>query len=325
MRAQLGRQAVAPASGESGGSEDSEASRTSSPLVRIRSLLPGLARAEQRVAEVVLADGASVAHRSITAVAEAAGTSETTVTRFCKAIGVGGYPELRLALAAEAARAGVRGSREVGGDIGPGDPLVDVVAKVAFADARAVEETAEQLDIAVLGSVVEALAAANRVDVYGVGASAFVALDFQHKLHRIGRIASAWTDVHRALTAAALLAPGDVAVGVSHTGSTRDTVDALGRARLNGACTVALTNFPRAPITEVADHVLTTAARETTFRAGPMVSRTAQLTVTDCLFIGVAQRHHEFAQRALASTYEAISGRRLDARPGGRRAPRSSE
>lgn len=315
MGAQLGRPAAA---------QSSEHYADSSPLVRIRSLLPGLARAEQRVAEVVLADAGSVAHRSITEVAEAANTSETTVTRFCKAIGAGGYPELRLALAAETARSAARGSPEVGGDIGPGDRLADVVAKVAFADARAVEETADQLDIAVLGSIVEVLAAANRVDVYGVGASAFVALDFQQKLHRIGRIAFAWTDVHGALTSAALLTAADVAVGVSHTGSTSDTVDALARAHLNGACTVALTNFPRSPITEVADHVLTTATRETTFRSGAMASRIAQLTVVDCLFIGVAQRHHESAQRALASTYGAVSARRLEARPDGRRAPRGS-
>lgn len=199
-----------------------------------------------------------------------------------------------------------------------------MVGKIAFADARAVEETADQLDMAALDSVVEALAGANRVDVYGAGASAFVALDFQQKLHRIGRIAFAWADVHMALASAALLEAGDVAVGVSHTGATLDTVDALARARLNGACTVALTNFPQSPITAVADHVLTTAARETTFRSGAMTSRIAQLTVIDCLFIGVAQRHSGTAQRALASTCDAISDRGLDARPDRRRAPRSS-
>ncbi len=294
----------------------------SSPLVRIRSLLPGLARAEQRVAEVVLADAATVAHRSITDVAEAASTSETTVTRFCKAVGVGGYPELRLALAAEAARSVARGSREVGGEIGPDDSLADVVAKVGFADTRSVEETADQLDVAVLGRVVDLLAAANRVAVYGVGASAFVALDFQQKLHRIGRTALASTDAHGALTSAALLTPEDVAVAISHTGSTSDTVEALARAGIAGAGTVALTNFPRSPISEVADHVLTTAARETTFRSGAMASRIAQLTVVDCLFIGVAQRHHESAGRALASTCDALRGRRLDTRPDGRRARR---
>src|SRR5439155_9926734 len=135
-----------------------------------------------------------VARRSITEVADAAGTSETTVTRFCKAIGVGGYPELRIALAADTARTEMRTDRDLGGDISLTDNLKTVVGKVTFADARAVEETAEQLDVPVLAEVVAAIAAAGRVDVYGVGASAFVAADLQQKLHRIGRVSFAWND-----------------------------------------------------------------------------------------------------------------------------------
>ncbi|WP_439662721.1 MurR/RpiR family transcriptional regulator [Lentzea sp. HUAS TT2] len=301
-----------------------ESSAESSPLVKIRSLLPGLARAEQRVAKVVLENPGTVAHRSITEVAEQAGTSETTVTRFCKAIGVGGYPELRIALAADTARSQARANHDMGGDIGPGDDLKQVVGKVAFADARAVEETAEQLDIESLDKVVQAVAGARRVDVYGFGASAFVAFDMQQKLHRIGLTCFAWNDTHIALTSAAVLTPADVAVGISHTGSTSETVEALRVARETGATTVALTNFPRSPITEVADHVLTTAARETTFRSGAMASRIAQLTVIDCLFIGVAQHHVDSAKTALEATYEAVSGHRLGARPDGRRRPRET-
>ena len=292
--------------------------------MKIRSLLPGLARAEQRVAKVVLENPATVAHRSITEVAEQAGTSETTVTRFCKAIGVGGYPELRIALAADTARSQARANHDMGGDIGPGDDLKQVVGKVAFADARAVEETAEQLDIESLDKVVQAVAGARRVDVYGFGASAFVAFDLQQKLHRIGLTCFAWNDTHIALTSAAVLTDADVAVGISHTGSTAETVEALRVARETGATTVALTNFPRSPITEVADHVLTTAARETTFRSGAMASRIAQLTVIDCLFIGVAQHHVDTAKTALEATYEAVSGHRLGARPDGRRRPRET-
>lgn len=292
--------------------------------MKIRSLLPGLARAEQRVAKVVLENPGTVAHRSITEVAEQAGTSETTVTRFCKAIGVGGYPELRIALAADTARSQARANHNMGGDILPGDDLKQVVGKVAFADARAVEETAEQLDVESLGKVIQAVAGARRVDVYGFGASAFVAFDLQQKLHRIGLTCFAWNDTHIALTSAAVLTGADVAVGISHTGSTSETVEALRVARDTGATTVALTNFPRSPITEVADHVLTTAARETTFRSGAMASRIAQLTVIDCLFIGVAQHHVDTAKTALEATYEAVSGHRLGARPDGRRRPRET-
>lgn len=281
--------------------------------VRIRSLLPSLAPAERRVAERVLADPGAVAASTITALAHECGTSETTVIRFCRAVGFTGYPALRLALAAETGRGG-SDTRELSADIVADDDLESVVAKIAFADARAVEETADQLDLTALHAVIDALAAAPRIDVYGVGASGFVALDLQQKLHRIGRVSFAWPDPHMALTSAALLTPGDVAVAISHSGATRDTLDALDVARRSGATTVAITNFPRSPLATGSDHVLTTAARETTFRSGATASRLAQLTVIDCVFVGLAQRTYETSQRALELTAEAVKDRRLDRR-----------
>ncbi|KEI43695.1 MurR/RpiR family transcriptional regulator [Saccharopolyspora rectivirgula] len=289
-----------------------------SPLVKIRSLLPGLARAEQRVASIVLADPASIARRSITEVAEAASTSETTVTRFCKAIGFNGYPDLRIALAADTARTTTR-ERQLGGDISPDDSMAQIIEKIGYTDAKAAEETVGQLDPEVLGRLVDAVVRARRVDVYGVGASAFVAMDLQQKLHRIGLACFAWSDTHAALTSAALLQEGDVAIAVSHSGATTDTVEALREASRHGAITAAITNFSRSPITEVADHVLTTAVRETTYRSGAMASRIGQLTVIDCLFVGVAQRQLDKTRAALEATYEAVEGHRLGTRPDRRR------
>ena len=284
--------------------------------VRIRSLLPSLAPAERRVAERVLAEPAAVAASTISALAQDCATSETTVIRFCRAVGFSGYPALRLALAAEGGRSAVGQAHDLTGDIVADDELDAVVGKIAFADARAVEETARQLDLDELHAVIEAFAGARRVDVYGAGASGMVAQDLQQKLHRIGRVAFAWPDPHMALTSAALLTPGDVAVAISHSGATQDTLDALEVARRTGATTVAVTNFPRSPLATRADHVLTTAARETTFRSGATASRLAQLTVVDCVFVGVAQRTYETSQRALELTHDAVLDRRVDRRPG---------
>lgn len=290
---------------------------TSSPTtVRARGLLPSLSPAEQRVAQVIIDEAATASRLTITDLAERAGSSETTVIRFCRAMGFAGYSELRLTLAAEAGRAGGDDTEVVGGDISETDDLAQVVKKIAFADARAVEETAVQIDIAVLERVVDLVVSARRVDIYGVGASAFVAGDFQQKLHRIGRIAYAWSDIHVALTSAALLDDRDVAFGISHTGTTTDTIEAFTEAGRRGARTVAVTNFPKSPIARVADHVLTTAARETTFRSGAMASRLAQLTVIDCVFVGVAQRTYRETRTALDATYEAVRGRRTGGRRG---------
>ncbi len=286
---------------------------TEAATVQIKALMPVLAPAEQRVAQQVLTAPAVAAASTITTLAKACDTSEATVVRFCHAAGFTGYRALRLALATELGRAegGAGLARTVSSDIRPGDDLDQVVEKIAYADARAVEETAQQLDLNALHQVIEALVSARRIDIYGVGASAFVGLDLQQKLHRIGRVAFAWVDPHVALTSAALLGPDDAAVGISHSGATQDTIDALGQARANGASTVAVTNFPRSELATIADHVLTTAARETTFRSGATASRLAQLTVVDCIFVGVAQRTYASSQRALEVTHAAVTARRV--------------
>jgi DNA-binding MurR/RpiR family transcriptional regulator len=286
---------------------------SSSTTVRARGLQPSLSPAEQRVARVVIDEAATAAHLTISDLAERSRTSETTVIRFCRAMGFGGYSELRLTLAGEAGRVAeaTETDEPVGSDISATDDLAQVVKKIAFADARAVEETAVQIDIAVLEQVVDLVVGARRVDIYGVGASAFVGSDFQQKLHRIGRIAYAWSDLHLALTSAALLDHRDVAFGISHTGTTMDTIEAFAEAGRRGARTVALTNFPKSPLARAAGLVLTTAARETTFRSGAMASRLAQLTVIDCVFVGVAQRTYPETRMALDATYEAVRGRRV--------------
>jgi DNA-binding MurR/RpiR family transcriptional regulator len=281
-------------------------------LVTVRALLPNLAPVEQRVAHQVLADPFGTAMQAISELAAQCGTSATTVVRFCRAVGLRGYPELRIALAAAAAHADRTASagREPSHDIMAGDDAATIAQKIARADARAVTDTARHLDIGTLVEVVGVLASARRIDIYGVGASGYVALDLQQKLQRIGKPAFAWPDPHMAITSAALLSPDDVVVALSHTGTTADTIDAMREAGGHGARTVAITNFPRSPITTTADFVLLTAARETAFRSGAMTSRIAQLTVVDCLFVVLAQHDLPASQDALERTYEAAQAKR---------------
>lgn len=278
-------------------------------LVRLRGILPSLTPAEERVANEVLADARRASDLTITELAQAAHTSETTVLRFCKRLGLKGYPQLRLALAAESAMP--REQRMAGSDISASDTIDDIIAKVATVDSSAVEETAQQLDRASLKAAVDAVAAATRVDLYGIGASAIVGTDLQSKLHRIGVVSFAWNDPHVALTSATLLTRQDVAIGISHSGSTSETIESLTVAREHGARTIAITNFPLSPLAQAADIVLTTAARETSLRSGATASRIAALTVVDCLYIAVAQRDLKRARKAVADSRKAVAGHHL--------------
>lgn len=282
-------------------------------LVRVRGAVPSLQPAERRVAAAVVADPAGAAQLSITALAEKAATSVTTVMRFCRAIGFPNYPQLRLALAGAAAREDALGGKRPHGadDIDVNGSLQQIVDKISYNEARALQETSANLDLDVLAAAVDSIARARRIDIFGVGASGFVGLDLHQKLHRIGLMAFIWTDPHAALTATALLESTDVAIGISHSGATSDTIEPLQMAAERGARTIALTNFAASPITSCADLVLTTAVRETPFRSGATASRVAQLAVIDCLFVGIAQLSYDRAAGALSSTHAAIRHRRL--------------
>ena len=275
-------------------------------LAQVGSLLPTLPPSEQRVGRVILADPDHAALLTITEIATLAATSETTVVRFCRSLGVGSYPRLRIALAAAAGRAGAEPASRLSADIDTADDLATVVAKIGAADSRAIADTLANLDLEALGRTVAAVSEARRIDVYGAAASGLVALDLQHKLLRIGLNVFAWSDPHMALPSASSLTAADVAIAVSHTGTTVETIDALAEARDRGATTVAITNFPRSPIARIAEVVVATSVSDSTFRSGALASRNAELTLVDCLVVAVAQRHFAQTVDALARTRESV-------------------
>lgn len=283
-----------------------------SVLTRIRSVLPDLPAALQRVGEQVLSAPAVVARATILETAERSGTSAATVTRFCRALGLPGYSDLRLAMAEETGRSSAVAGWEIdiGREIMPTDSLERVLNMITTADIRAIQETAAGLDLAEVEKAAAAISRAGRVEVYGIGGSALVAGEMQLCLHRIGIPTWSWSDVHSGLTSAALLTPDDVAIAVSHSGATYETVEMLSTAGSKGTTTVALTSFPHSPLAEVADIVLTTAIHETTFRPDALAARHPQLIVLDLIYVAVAQRRYETTGEALRATADAVSGHR---------------
>lgn len=286
--------------------------------VRIRAAMPNLRPTEQRIARLFLDEPERAASASIADIAAMCDTSTTSVVRFYKRLGYERLTELRLDLAEQTAheRAAVAGFGHVSGDIDQSDQLDDIITKVARNETLSISDTAANLDVEALRRAVAAIVGSRRVDAFGVGASSFVALDLQQKLSRIGRVALAWTDAHSAWTSAATLDDDCVAVAITHSGATTDTVEYLEVAKARGARTLAITNFRESRVTRHADIVLTTAARETRFRSAALGSRIAQLMVIDCVFTGVAQASYEQSMIALGDTYDVVQSRSSTRRSG---------
>ena len=270
---------------------------------RIRSVVPTLRPAEAKIAATVIADPARAVAATITELAEAAGASQASVVRFARALGFGGYPDLRIALAQELSRRQVELERSdiAEGAINDEDDLAGVVAKIAFHEARSLEQTARLIDHDALETV-----AHGRCHAFGVGASGLAALDLSQKLQRIGLSCQYSPDTHMQLVHAALATPDSVAVAVSFSGTTVEVHRALTLARQRGALGVAVTNAPESPLGRAADRILLTVAQESPLRAAALASRLTQLAVVDFLFIRIAQLCYGDLESALAITREAV-------------------
>jgi RpiR family carbohydrate utilization transcriptional regulator len=271
-------------------------------LVHIRAHRPGLQPGEAKVADVLLSNPEVVLYSSVTEVAELASTSTATVVRCAQKLGYQGFQALKIALARELA-VGARAA---------GTEAAGILAEVTSAGAQCVRDAAALVPTATFDRVAQLLADAERVLFTGVGTSAPLCQDAAYRFTAIGLLADYRADVHGQALACRLLGARDVCVAVSHTGATRETLEATRTAREAGATIITLTSFARSPITELSDEVLLAGTRE----LGPggleaMASRLAHLAVLDALIVAVVRRDPDRAARALQAYGDVLSEHRL--------------
>lgn len=268
--------------------------------------------AEAQVADVVLAKPDWTLAASTSQLAHEASVSPASVVRFCRALGLKGYRELRAELARELSRRSIEMERSsvAEGNISADDTMQQTISKIAFHEARTIVNTARAVDSHELEAVASAISIAPRTVLFGVGSSGLVANDLSQKLERIGLFCQHHDDTHVQLVHAALCEHSCVALGISFSGNTHEIAEALTVARAHGAITVAMTGVPKSPVAQLADHILVTPARETPVRAGAMSSRISQLAVVDFLFARVAQLCMEDLETFLTSTRTAVSRHR---------------
>src|SRR5690606_41288308 len=116
--------------------------------------------------------------------------------------------------------------------------------------------------------------AARRVALYGAAPTGRVPAGMSRKLQRSGRSSHPFSDARLALTSAALLGSGDVAVAISCSGETPDVLMPARTAAETGALVVAITNNPRSPLAGLAHHTLVAAARGPPLGPGALGDRT---------------------------------------------------
>ena len=276
-------------------------------LASIRGNYGKFSEKEKKIADYILDNPQKIIHHTINQVSDEVNVAESTVFRFCQRIGFKGYQALKIALAAEI----VTPIKDIHEKISEGDSVGTVSKKVFRSNIKTLEDTMQIIDGDIFEQAVRLILAANRVEFFGNGGSAVVALDAYHKFIRSGLQINANLESHMQLMSASQLTDRDVAILISHSGSTKDMLDVLQVLQKKRVKTISITNFAKSPLTKEADLALYTSAEEIDFRSEAMSSRIAQLSIIDALYTNVMIAEKEPGRVALTNMREAMSLKRL--------------
>ncbi len=261
-------------------------------LLQIRSKRNSLTAAESRVADFILQNPREVLQFSIADLASRSGTSDATVVRSVRKLGISGYNELKVLLAQSI------GSpvKMLSSDIDEGDSVEDVVRKVFGGIVNTLSVTGDTISPSVLEEAADLLFNANRIYLVGLGNSASIVSDFQQKLLRLGLPVTVQFDPHLLLVDIVnYAAPGDVCFAISHSGHSRLVIDAVSLCRERGCKVIALTDDAPSPLRDLTDISLCTISSETKYNTYASASKIAQYAVCNVLYTVISYKNEALA------------------------------
>lgn len=248
----------------------------------IHSMYKSFTNTEKKIADYVLDNIKSVIYMSITDLADECNVGESSIFRFCKSMNLKGYQEFKIVLAHSVSLDDE--VPELSSIITMQDSVEELSSKVVASNIQALNETYNLLSYEDVVNAAKCMVEANRIHFFGVGTSGITAMEAKNKFMRITSKTEFSMDAHLQIMSAALLTENDVAVLISYSGSTKDTLEVAKIAKSRGAKIISITRFAKSPLTTYSDITLLCGANEGPLQGGSLSAKIAQLYLLDLLY-----------------------------------------
>lgn len=259
---------------------------------------------EKKAADYILKNGEKVVYMSIAELAEKSGVVKSAIIRLCQALGYSGYTEFKLLLSKELA---INEQMNYSPYISKNDNTSEILDKIFAANIKTLHDTAVGLDRTMLEAAVNILEAAEHIYIYGIGTSAGIVRDFQYRLMQLGYIAFAFGDIANMKVSTLNITSKDAAIGISNSGRTVATVDALKTARERGAKTICLTSYSNCEIIKQSDCPLVVISDEIQYPMEAISARLVHISVLDAITVSLSSRKYEDTIERSAKTHDLIN------------------
>lgn len=278
--------------------------KTNLLITKVKSRFPDLTEVEKRIANFITEEPEKVLYMTVSELANASKVSDASVIRFARELGFNSFQQLKIALAKERETININ-DKDIA--ISKSDSTKEIAEKTKMSCIKAIDDTNSIVDIKKLETAAHAIFGAKRIETYGVGTSAAVAMVIQYKFIRLGIPCKAYDDPHIQAMSASTMNFGDVVIGISHTGSTKDTVDSVKIAKEHGAFVISITDHPKSPIAKYSDIVLETFSRETPVKSGAGRSIVAQIFLIETISGLIYSMDPQKAQKYGEESAKAVS------------------
>jgi len=273
----------------------------------IHSKYNNLTNTEKKVADYVLENAGQVVYMSITDIADICGVGESSIFRFCKSLNFKGYQEFKIALA-HSITAGNE-IPQLTDKILMDDTIDQVASKVLSTNISALNETFSLIDADKIERAINYFLEAERIMFFGVGSSLMTAMESNIKFMRITNKTACSIDSHLQMMQAALMTGRDVAVIISYSGSTVDTIEVAKKAKERGAVVISVTRFEKSPLTSYSDLTLLCGANEGPLQSGSLSAKISQLYLMDVLYVEYFKRTFEQSSENKEHTSASVLGK----------------
>jgi RpiR family carbohydrate utilization transcriptional regulator len=253
-------------------------------ISQIKQTLPSFSKAEARIAQAILASPEAMVNITTADLARQADVSDPMISRFCRTLGCNSFPDFKVQLA----KSLVNNVSFISEAVSPGDSAASYIEKRISANQAALEYIRGKLNPAVIEKAVDVLSNSKQIDIFGMGGSAAIAKDAQHKLFRLGIPTVAYEDNLMQRMSAAAANEGTTILIFSFTGRTQSMIEVAKIAKDSNATLIAITS-PESPLAKLADITITSGDElEDTTIYVPMTTRIIILTIIDIIATGLA-------------------------------------
>lgn len=257
---------------------------------------------EKIVAKYILKNFRQIKKLTQEEIAKRTYTSLATTTRMSKKIGFSGFKEFKIELIEEISN---MEKEELSFDIKEiesGSSVKSIINKVNKISIDSLKENKLLQSEEKILEIVKLLEKYDIIDLYGMGASYLVCLDFQYKFLRLGKQVNAFSEQDKQYVSAKISNKKHLAIIISYSGKTPELLEIVKILEAKNIDRISITRYVENDIMKYCNYNLFVSSYESLKRSAAIHSRIAMLNLIDVIYYSFFNNNYEKMKKKIYET-----------------------